>query len=236
MVTYSIAYIVNESEETPIWPGIQEDMLTPHRVIRRFNRSNYWSPRDCYQQLLDMCSSEIIIYMHSDVVIHDDSWKSRVLGHFTKRDVVAVGLGGATGLGNSDLYRKKYAINNLARSGYCCNQYDAEVHGERLEGNRRVVVLDAFFMAIRTDWLKPKGWPENLTHHCLDLWIACEATRDKKQIYVEGCDCIHKGGAMSVGEQYKKARWLQGGTTDSDHAIPHRWLFDNYRDVLPITL
>jgi len=203
------------------------------------NRANRKSPCECYQALLDHCISDVIIYVHDDVTIHDPDWLKRVTHTFAVNlDCVAVGLGGALTLGRRDLYRKPYDIWAMARGNYASNQTDAEVHGARFNGTRRVAVLDAFFMAIRTDWLRRLGnggWPvEHLTHHCLDLWLACEAARDQKEIWMTGIDCTHHGGGSSAGRSYPTARWLQGGTMQSDHQIPHRWLYEEYRDVLPV--
>jgi len=118
------------------------------------------------------------------------------------------------------------------------NQTDAQVHGERFTGCRRVAVLDAFLMAIRTDWLRSiGGWPtQHLTHHCLDLWLACEAARHNKEIWMTGVSCTHHGGGSSTKPIYKDAKWLQAGSMESDHILPHLWLYNEYRDVLPIII
>ena len=49
-----------------------------------------------------------------------------------------------------------------------------------------------------------------------------------------GLECNHYGGGASVGGNYDKAHWLQGGTLEEDHRRPHYWLYLNYADVLPI--
>ena len=206
------------------------------------NRCNYYSPAQLYQQALETSESDIICYAHDDLTIHDPNWVTEVLFPFNpfpfnpKGDVVAVGLGGVPRLANKDLYRKPFNIWNMARSGYCSNQDDAETHGERFNGVRRVAVLDAFFMAVQRDFLVAVGgWPvQFLTHHCLDLWLACIAARYQRESWMVGLPCIHAGGGSSIKEGYKKAKWLQGGSIEMDHLIPHIWLADSYRDTLPI--
>lgn len=200
------------------------------------NRQNQKSPCALYQEALETSKSDILVYAHDDVLIMDPEWISKIDAVFIGEDVAAVGLGGATGLGNDDLYRKPFNIWNMARSGYCSNQEDAETHGARLTGFKRVAVLDAFFMAIRRDFLLSiGGWPvQHLTHHCLDLWLACEAARHNKKLWMAGIKCNHYGGGSSIKQSYQQAKWLQGGSTDMDHLIPHTWLHKNYRDVLPI--
>ncbi len=209
------------------------------------NRCNDYTPCALYQKALETSKSDIIIYAHDDVVITDPGWLDRVLylfspptgvSHNSRQNVVAVGLGGATGLGNANLYRKPYDICNLARHDYASNQVDAETHGERYGGSRRVAVLDAFLMVVRRDFLMHiGGWPErHLTHHCLDLWLACEAARHDKEIWMVGAACHHLGGRTSTLPAYKDARWLAGGSLELDHQLPHAWLYTKYRDVLPI--
>ena len=126
----------------------------------------------------------------------------------------------------------------MARSGYMSNQDDWEIHGKRETGTKRVAVLDAFLMAVRRDFLlSVGGWPvKHLTHHCLDLWLACEAARAGKEIYMVGISALHSGGGTSTNAIYATAEWKQGGSLETDHQLPHRWLAETYRDVLPITL
>jgi hypothetical protein len=205
------------------------------------NHHNTLSPCQAYQALLTTAvdrKTDVLIYLHNDVTVHETGWMYRIAELFKRPEVVAVGLGGATRLGSPDLYRKPYNIWQMARSGYASNQTDAEVHGERFTGSRRVAVLDAFCMAVRVDWLTLiGGWPvAHLTHHCLDLWLACEAARHNKEIFMVGASCTHHGGGVSVSPEYAKASWLQGHNLEDDHRIPHRWLADEYRYELPIVV
>lgn len=235
-------------------PGliIPEGSVYPPGLTRVIinNKDNGESPCACYQQALDqefyghrMNDSDITIYVHDDVTIHDPEWLRRVMVLFEaernedgSNSIVAVGLGGAPTLGNKDLYRKPYNIWNMARRGYVSNQTDAEVHGRRFTGVRRVAVIEQFFMAIRTSWIRSiGGWPtKHLTHHCMDMWLACEAARHQKQIYIQGCSVTHHGGGSSTKPIYPRAEWLQGGSMQSDHILPHLWIYNEYRDVLPI--
>jgi hypothetical protein len=200
------------------------------------NTDNAVSPCVCYQRILDARTEDVLIYCHSDLTIYEKDWTDRIMALFDNPKCVAAGLGGAVGLGTPDLYRKPYTINNMARIGYVSNQTDAEVHGGRLDGTKRVAVLDAFVLAVRAAWLRSRGgWPVgHLTHHCLDTWLACEAARCGKETWIAGVSCTHHGGGTSTKETYAKATWLQGGTRDLDHTLPHKWLFNEYRDVLPI--
>lgn len=218
-------------------PGLK--IPGPDQVTMFDNQRNQFSPCQAYQKILEASDAEVLVYCHDDVTVHDSGWLGRIRGIFDSRsECVAVGLGGAVGLGTPDLYRKRFNIWNLARQGYGSNQDDAEVHGTRFTEDRRVAVLEQFCMAVRTDWLrKLGGWPvRDLRHHMLDGWIACQATRDGKEIWQAGVRCHHAGGASSTKEIYAKASWLAGGTLAGDHEVPHRWLAEEFRDVLPIRI
>lgn len=212
--------------------------VTPEEeTIGRYeNQDNKVSPCTAYQELFTLSLSNILIYSHDDVTIHDANWQERVLTPFSNPNVVAVGLGGATSLGHPDLYKRPYRLPDMARGGYRSNQTDWQVHGEQEKGSCRVAVLDAFFMAVRQEFLLSiGGWPvKHLTHHCLDLWLACEAARHKKETWMVGVSCTHHGGGTSTKDSYREAKWLQGGTLEADHQLPHRWLYETYRDVLPL--
>lgn len=221
------------------------------------NIDNSLTPCEAYQSILEDSDSELLIYCHDDLTIHDPDWLTRVLAEFTSHpNTVVVGLGGALVLGHPDMYKKPYALGNMARYGYRSNQSDWGVHGELEEDSCRVAVVDAFFMAIRRDWLMTRrtliprptggvtkdgvmeydlGWPVHaLTHHLLDLWVCCEAAKDNKEVRMVGVSCTHHGGGSSTKPAYREAKWLQGGSLEEDHRQPHRWLADSYRDVLPI--
>ncbi len=223
-----------------VWCGGSGPDL-PNNVLplRIDNRCNQISPCKAYQEFLEICNADVICYIHDDVAIHNPQWLQSVMITFEEHpDCVAVGLGGATSLGRPDLYRKPYNIMNMARGGYASNQEDAETHGFRFTGVRRVAVLDAFFMAVRTDFLRSVGgWPiSTLTHHCLDLWLACEAARAGKEIWMTGIKCNHYGGGSSTKPAYRNAKWLKGGSLETDHQEPHRYLFETYRNVLPVVI
>ncbi len=202
------------------------------------NQDNQRTPCQCYQGLLEASTADVLIYVHDDVTIHEKGWMPSVIDMFEQMNATVVGLGGATSLGHPDLYKRPYRLADMARGGYVSNQADWQIHGEREQGFKKVAVVEAFFMAVRRDFLLSiGGWPVNhLSHHCLDLWLACEAARAQKDSYMVGCSVTHHGGGSSTKPIYTQAKWLQGGTLERDHQAPHEWLYDTYRDVLPIIL
>lgn len=218
-------------------PGLKLP-LPAVNVILYDNSNNILTPCEAYQETLERSHHDWVVWIHDDVTVHDCQWQYRIHDMCENPNCVVVGFGGAISLGHPDLYKKPYKIDRMARSGYCSNQTDAEVHGERFTGDKRVATLDAFLMAVRREWLVSiGGWPvKHLSFHCMDLWLACEAARAGKEVWMAGVSCTHHGGGTSTKGAYAEAKWLQGGNRDSDHAIPHRWLYDTYADVLPISI
>lgn len=217
----------------------------PTRFTPFINTSNIRTPCQCYQEsflnvtCVPETVPEVIIWMHDDIEIFDPEWLPKVLAVFSSHpDCIAVGLGGATSLGRESLYKRPYRISDMARGDYASAQRDWSVHGTYLDGVRRVAVLDAFFLAVRTNFLREvSGWPVgHIGHHGIDLWLACEAARQEKEIWAVGIDCVHSGGGTSTKPVYRDAKWLQGGGLVSDHEAPHKWLWQEYRDVLPIRI
>lgn len=212
--------------------------ITPESIpMRRVNnKRNSLAPCCAYQALYKTSDSELIIYAHDDLTIHDQLWLPMVQEPFNDSRVAVVGLGGATRLGNPDIYKRAYRLQDMARGGYCSNQTDWQTHGTHETGAKRVAVVDAFFMAVRRSFLSQVGgWPTNeLTHHCLDLWLACEAARRGYETWMVGVSCTHHGGGTSTNPMYRSAKWLKGDSLETDHQEPHRWLYETYRDVLPI--
>ncbi len=205
------------------------------------NEFNQYTPCQCYQYILDIKPAvipDVLIYIHDDVTIHDPDWLARVLEPFARPDCAVVGLGGALSLGHPDLYKRPYRLPDMARGGYRSNQTDWQTHGEQETGSCRVAVVDAFFMAVRRDFLvKIDGWPvKHLSHHGLDLWLGCEAARHRKETWMVGVSCTHHGGGTSTKPIYREAKWLQGSSLESDHQLPHKWLHSEYIDVLPLVV
>ena len=202
------------------------------------NRDNRVPPSHLYQSALEATAAEVIIYVHDDVTILDRDWLSRVLAVFERPEIAVVGLGGAPGLGLPSLYKRPYFLNDMARWGFRSNLVDWYQHGVRETGSARVAVIDQFFMAVSTTFLrKAGGWPiSRLTHHCMDMWVCCEAARQQQQVWIVGAECAHRSDNTSQTDAYKMASWLQGGTLEQDHALPHRWIYEEYRDVLPIVI
>ena len=178
----------------------------------------------------------VIAFMHDDCEIHDPDWPAKVEAEFADPKVAVVGLGGALGLGDPELYKVPYNLNQLARKDYFSNQTDFEVHGQRETGSRNVAVVDGFFMAIRTSFLgEIGGWSGfPYTFHMYDAYICLKALELGYRIRMTGISCTHHGGGTSTGPEYIDWCKERGTTPECEHQEPHRFIYENFREVLPV--
>lgn len=178
----------------------------------------------------------IIAYAHDDVTVHDETWFQRVSAEFEDPKVAVVGFGGATGIGVSDIYKQRYEISQLQRIGYASNQVDWDTHGTFEDGARDVATIDGFFMAVRTSFLKEIGgfkWMPMLFHN-YDNALALMAHRKGYKVRMVGVKCHHHGASYSASPEYRKWCLENGTTMEREHEVPHRWMYDFFRDELPL--
>lgn len=190
-----------------------------------------------YQKLWEKhCDESALVYMHDDVTIHDANWLERVCLELMAPRVAIVGLGGATGIGLPEIYKTPYRIEQLQRLDYASNQTGWEIHGKQETEERRVAVVDGFLMAIKGKFLREIGgwsWIES-NFHCYDTAMCLEAHRRGWEVRMVGVSCEHHGGGTSTKEEYVEFCKERGITVGEDHAAPHRWLYREYRDILPL--
>lgn len=170
---------------------------------------------------------DVLFYTHDDVICREPNWQERVLKQFEDPKVGVVGFGGSIGHGDPDIYKKPYHISQLGRSFYMSNVDDAEVHGVRFTEVRDVATLDGFSLAVRRSLLdRLGGWPNPPGgFHCYDHAITLSAHRLGYRVRLVGIRCHHLGGQTSVSLNGADAKW---------HTEAHKWLFESYRDVLPV--
>ena len=180
---------------------------------------------DAYQDIYENTRETVIAYVHDDLVCHEQDWDFTVMQEFLDTNVGVVGVAGAWGHGDPDLYQKPYELPQLARRGFMSNMRDAEKHGSRFRGARDVVVLDGIALFVRREVLtKAGGWPKSgVDYFMYSEWLCCMARRFGYRIRLVGLNVDHLGGKSTGLNPNAKF----------DYEGEHRFLYDNFRDVLP---
>ena len=183
---------------------------------------------------------DVIVFMHDDIDIHHNTWEFIIENEFADYPNCAIiGLGGATGIGTDDIYKRPYNINQLARINYHSNQSDWSAHGSHLPDCKSmpVAVVDGFFMAVRTDFLKLNPWAKIQTNfHCYDTAQCLNAWRAGWTVRAVGVPCTHFGGGTSTKQAYMDWCREHNTTAEKEHSQPHVWMYDHYRDILPLRI
>lgn len=180
-----------------------------------------------YEDAWRVCQSPLLAFFHSDLLITEANWHLRVLKAFDDPTVGMVGFGGSPQHGDFGMYRKPYELTQLARGLYFSNAEDAEVHGQRFADEMDVAVLDGLALIMRREILeRVQGWAiGNLEFHCYDYWACAITRRLGYRIRLVGVRFLHLGGRTTVA--------LKKGDPEGNHERSHRWIWEEFCDVLP---
>lgn len=199
------------------------------QCVASWNDNAYLVPSlnivDAYQHAFAHLRSDILGYVHDDLICHDQNWHERVMAEFT-RDVAVVGFAGAPGHGAADMYQGPFRIPSMGRIGMRSNLRDAEKHGARFTGSCNVAVLDGLAIFVRNDFLASiGGWPVTtpVDYYTYAEWLCCMARRHKRRIRLVGVDCDHlRSRSINLNPDF-----------NPDPEAECRYIYEEFRDVLP---
>lgn len=213
------------------WPGWKEcihSWLDTANDLLPFSAIKGKTILEAYQQGFEESTADILGYLHDDVMVYEKAWNSRTLKEFDNPRVGIVGWGGAIGHGHPSMYSVPYELPQLARQYFISNMRSAEKHGSRFIGERDVSVIDGFAIFVRRELIeKIGGWTGHgpIGYYLYTEYLCCMARRLGYRIRLVGIDCDHMGGKSS-GRFPPQPFDFEG---------EHRWLYDNFQDVLPWT-
>jgi len=232
--------------------GLPKEKLADRSIVtgEQNNRGIPWALHELYEAACarpDASDSDVLVYIHDDFLIQEKGWDTRVLAAFQHDERLGLaGFGGSTGLGRPGLYKAPYAWQQVCRTDFWSNMRDAETHGQRTTTERPIVYTDGQSMLVRRALLDQVNgwswWPFTIVHHGYDYGLACMARRHGWNGLLIPIACEHKtnanGGIGAVtrdSEIYAQLANSFGGDNEV-FARAHRFVYDNFRDVLPLRL
>lgn len=201
--------------------------------------------------LYKMCSSDtdVVCYLHDDVRVFERGWNTRVVAAFEHdSSVLLAGFSGTKGLGANFIYKRPYHLTQLSRQGPLLSNINlhAEFHGQRTTDEQEVAFVDGFSLALRRSFLDDIGgwswWPFDCVHHAYDYGIACQVRRKQGKVWLVPVLCEHGVPDPITHDRHAGTRGSPiyqdlanqfGGDTEV-HARGHRFVYDEFKDVLPI--
>jgi hypothetical protein len=239
------------------WEGASQNYGVPYALHRLWDLA-----RSAYPALPS--DQHVIAYLHDDLFMREDGWNTRIARCFANPEVTLAGVLGSPGLGRDEIYRDPYEFWHLSRTiATWSNVGNAEIHGERVTTEREVVFVDGVAMCLRRDFLDKVGgwswWPPNLVHHAYDYGLSCMVRRHGGRVWLVPVACKHgvrdfegirevehrvdpieesAGGGHSGtygAKVYTDLADKYGGDT-AVHRAGHRWVYDEFRDVLPLRM
>ncbi len=188
-------------------------------------------------------ADDLICYLHDDVLIQEHDWDGQLVDFFAQHpEIGLVGFYGAKRLGVPDIYKipfrfpaVKEDIRQLGRYDCYSNMQDALSHGQRRTSPLRVATVDGFSMVCRRRFLDQihgwTWWPKHLPHHSYDNGLACMAARYGWQTWMYPLSCHHMGGQTATRIDFRTDFGIPEGEI---HEAGHLYLYEAFRDVLPI--
>lgn len=203
--------------------------------------------------------AHVVGYMHDDLFMREPGWNIRMAQAFAEDDgVTLAGIIGSPGLGRDEIYVEPYEFWHLSRViATWSNLGNAEIHGQRVTENRDVVFVDGVAMFLRRSFLDNvdgwNWWPDDLVHHSYDYALSCLVRRHGGRVKLVPVAAKHgvvsvawsdsvipdaNGGGHSgtYGSPVYAALAEKHGGDTAIHRAGHRWVYDNFRDVLPLRL
>lgn len=245
------AVLIHANGITIDWsdPLLREATEAAGGVYQTYTRRNIGIP-PALQELYELqqevgAPEDLICYLHDDVLIQEHDWDEQLVDFFASHpEIGLVGFHGARRLGHPDIYKVPFNfpkvhedIKQLGRYDCYSNMQDATSHGQRHTHPLRVATIDGFSMVCRRSFLDQihgwDWWPKHLPHHSYDNALACMAARHGWQTWMYPLSCHHMGGATATRVDFASDF---GIPEPAIHAAGHIYLYDAFKDVLPISV
>lgn len=192
------------------------------------------------QRSFNCSTGDIVLFAHDDVTLLEKDWDLKLLDAFKR--IPKLGLAGFAGgkqLGDFDMYKHPFDLRKMRRYETRMSLIDWRKHKGARRATRptRVAMLDGLALAVRRDWFQSiGGWSWfPFPHHGYDLALSCMAARHGLHAYVLPIECHHDSGKTASSSTYLQSELLTPYGSDAElHRQAHEWVYNEFRDVLPI--
>lgn len=207
---------------------IDNDSLTPYNnmagvnLIRNdINPGVYMS----YIQGMQQAKSNVVLWMHNDVLVHEYGWDQRILSEFNNDPKLgiagffggrSVGANGGRGHPEGNLLGKEWG-QNIA------------VHGHLLTGKHPAVVFDSLAMIINQDIFHSINVPYVAPHHWFDRIMTLWFIDHGYHALTIGIGFDHYSGATSVLQSSRHSDFVQKWCESKGLAMDQNWDYTLYK-------
>lgn len=193
--------IDNNSDDNVEW--FFRTVLKPKKLNFIKNESNIGLVKT-YQQIIDLCETEYLSILHSDVFIYEKNWDQRIIRKFEEIDNLgAIGFFGAQGC-DSNAGRIQDVEYYGQMAGWS-DMLEAEIHGLRAkEEYRPAAVFDGFALSFKMEMLKKAGGIDQnyIYHHIYDREIGLVSLSLGYKNIILNVPCHHVGGLSTGDSRY----------------------------------
>ena len=157
-------------------------------------------------QAMEIAKNDIMLWMHNDVLIHEQGWDTRILRAFNNDPLLAIaGFFGAPGVAENG--GRIDSMGNMLGKVWGTPQY---MHGDVMTDIYPAVVFDSLAIIVNRKLFKQADVPIDIPPHhwndrILPLWLVDKGYHAA----TIGIGFDHKGGVSSLGEKYRELaeRW-----------------------------
>lgn len=207
MTSEDVEWLIIDNGSHEDVEGFFRNYLKPKRLNFVRNEKNVGLVRT-YQQIYELCETELLCYLHNDVFIYEKNWDERVIQKFEEiKDLGVVGFFGSQGCG--PIGERIQDVEYENQMAGVSNMLEAEMHGLRMkEEFRPASIFDGFAMTFRKEVLDKAGGIDQdyYLHHLYDRELSLVSLSLGYKNIVLNVACHHTTGMTTGHPDY--GNWL----------------------------
>jgi len=223
--------VINNAPEDKESIKFLTDFVFPHfKEHKLINNPENLGVVKSMNQCIKESTGDVIAILHNDVFVFESDWDEKVLKVFENPKVGLAGFFGAQG-----------TYTNGGRMDAVSNMIEAEYHGERLTGTRRVGAFDGLsLIGRRTMFEQVGGFDEGYTyHHFYDRDLSLASHFAGWESWFVGVYIHHRSGVTANRPDYQtwidKKMGTSGFSGDlASYKKSEEYFFSKWKDKLPV--